>query len=162
MVQIVQEQRERPVRAISRGSPLARANVFDLDLEKKKMPTSGKSLPPRKCPVCGQEVWSSKWSLPPNVWQQYKTHLQANHPAYDKWSRNSGFTYLLALVPFFGFALLAAMATSASQASFYAILMIPSSFTVIAMIWVYHRGVKNRFHQAWAQNHGIGAGLKPT
>lgn len=121
----------------------------------KKMPSSSKTEPPKKCPGCGQSIWLKWDNVPTSPWQRYNTHVQSNHSDFEKWSRRSGFTYFLAVVPFFAFALSATMATSSSEASFLAIMMFPSMFAVIFIVWFYHRRLKNGFRHEWQNHIGI-------
>jgi len=102
--------------------------------------------------------------MPPQVWYKYKTHLLANHPAYEKWNRKSGLAYLFPLIVFFGFAIAATMQSSASLASTLAILMFPAAFAAILIVWMLHRNTTFKFHQAWILEHGLpkNLGLKTS
>ena len=120
----------------------------------EKMPSSAKQSPPKTCPVCGQSIWKKWDNLPTSPWQRYISHIQSSHPDFAKWSRRSGLTYFLALIPFFAFAISSTMATSASEASILAILMFPAGFAVIPIVWMYHHRIKTGFRRSWTQQHG--------
>ena len=63
-------------------------------------------------------------------------------------------TFLIAVVPFLGLLILAAMATSAATAGLLAIAAFPAGLSTIIAIWVFqHRG-RVRFRRLWIQKHG--------
>lgn len=126
------------------------------------MPTSANRWPPKSCPVCLESIWSDKWNMPPRVWNKYKTHLQITHPAYERWIRRSGLAYLYSLVVFFGFAIAAAMQSSATNTSMLAILMFPATFAVILIVWMLNRNTTFKYHQSWVLEHGFPRNLGPS